>query len=428
MADTLTRREWLRLSSAGAIGISMAGWLETLADVTPPEKKRKSCILLWMDGGPSHIDTLDPKPDASEAKGEYDAVQTSVPGLRISSGLARTAKHMQHAAVLRGMSTIDNNHPSARVLMHTGYKNRESGLDYPTLGSIASSQIGDPKAALPSFVITGQSGPNARRAFLAGAGYLGPRHAALIADEPTKGVQNLKTPLADGELTDRLTVLQALEGQFLRTKEGTAADAHRTMLQRAVQIMRSEAAHAFDLSREKDSTRAAYGDSHFGKSVLLARRLVEVGVSFVEVYLPEWDTHSQQRAQTIKNTTMPQLDQALSALIEDLKQRGLLDTTLIVWMGEFGRTPKVKSGGGRDHYARAWSTALFGGGIKGGSVIGKTDRTGATVTDRPISVPDFMATVCLALGIDPTKKLHTMSNRPVTLVKKGANPITQILS
>src|SRR5262249_25236294 len=164
--------------------------------------------------------------------------------------------------------------------------------------------------------------------------------------------------------------------------------------------------------KEPKESKEGYGNSYFGQCCLLARRLVEVGVPFVEVYLPEWDTHDPNRAGAIKNVTMPQLDMAMAGLVRDLKDRGLLDNTLVIWMGEFGRTPKVKAGGGRDHYSKAWSTAIFGGGIKGGQVIGRTDKNGSTVEDRPISVMDFMATVCKILAIDPHKRNLVRGERP----------------
>jgi uncharacterized protein (DUF1501 family) len=198
------------------------------------------------------------------------------------------------------------------------------------------------------------------------------------------------------------------------------------MLARTVRLMRSDKAPAFDISREPELARLAYGDHEFGRGCLMARRLVEAGVPFVEVYLQHWDSHFGDVAQHVKGL-MTQVDQSMSTLITDLKDRGLLDTTLIVWMGEFGRTPGVRPDGGRDHYARAWSTVLAGGGIKGGQVVGKTDASGATVTDRPISVSDFMATVCRILGIDYTKT-RTANGRPIQLVDKGANPIRELFA
>jgi uncharacterized protein (DUF1501 family) len=189
--------------------------------------------------------------------------------------------------------------------------------------------------------------------------------------------------------------------------------------------MRSDAGKAFDLSQEPASVREAYGTSDFGRGCMLARRLVEAGVPFIEVYLPNWDTHEKRVVDEIK-AKMPHLDTAMAALVSDLADRGLLGSTLIVWMGEFGRTPRVNNNGGRDHYSQAWSTVLLGGGIKGGQVIGKTDAQGTRVEDRPVSVKDFMATVCHALGIDPNKRINTPIGRPIRIVENGGNPIREV--
>ncbi len=428
-APILSRREMLKLSSAGALTASLSGWMPVLAshaaEATQPAKKHKSCILLWMDGGPSHLDTFDPKPDApAEFRGDYGVANSPVEGIQLSGGLPKTAQVMQHGAVIRSMSTAIAAHGPARSYMHTSYREKEGGLDYPTIGSIVGSELGELESGMPNFVVTGAL-RNDRRLFLTDPGYLGPKHAPLVVNDVHKGVENIKSHLEESRFNERLTVLEQLEKGFLTNN--AAADAHKTTLMRAVQLMRSKAGQAFEIDKEPESARKGYGDSYFGKCCLLARRLVEAGVPFVEIYLPEWDTHDPNRAGVIKNTTMPALDLAMSNLVLDLKQRGLLDDTLVVWMGEFGRTPKVKAGGGRDHFARAWSTAMFGGGIKGGQVIGRTDKTGSTVEDRPVSVQDFMATVCTILGIDPLKRNLVRGERPVGIVSKGAKPITQLL-
>jgi hypothetical protein len=260
-----------------------------------------------------------------------------------------------------------------------------------------------------------------------GSGYLGPRHQPLVP-AVAGGAPNLENlqPLA-GDFEERVAVLQQLEQGFARTTRSSAADAHQTTLARTVQLIRSgKGKAAFDLAQEPAETRAAYGDNGFGRNCLLARRLVETGVAFVEIVLPSWDTHEENTAQAAKGL-MTHVDTGMATLIDDLKSRGMLDSTLVIWMGEFGRTPQTNGKGGRDHYARAWSTVFAGGGIKGGQVIGKTDRDGASVTERPISVVDFMATVCQILGIDYTKKNITPSGRPIRLVDRGANPIKELL-
>jgi hypothetical protein len=326
-------------------------------------------------------------------------------------------------AMLRGMSTEEPDHARARVYMHTGYKPGIGGVDYPGIGSIVSAELGRPEADLPNFVVTGT--PLNKHDFLTSPGYLGPRHQPLVLRDPSKGLENLQPLVAMDDFNDRLGVLEHLEQGFSRQYRTGLAEAHQTMLSRTVRLMRSDKAPAFDISREPEAARAAYGDHAFGRGCLMARRLVEVGVPFVEVYLQNWDTHEGVVAQNARGL-MTQVDEGMSTLITDLKDRGLLDSTLIVWMGEFGRTPNVRPDGGRDHYARAWTTVLAGGGIKGGQAIGKTDASGAAVTDRPISVSDFMATVCQVLGIDYTKT-RTANVRPIRLVDKGANPIEELI-
>ncbi|HEY7311491.1 MAG TPA: DUF1501 domain-containing protein [Gemmataceae bacterium] len=415
----LSRRDVLKLSAAGVSAVSLSGWLKVLASrAADAPVKHKSCILLWMDGGPSHKDTFDMKPGTKDG-GEFKPIPTSVPGIQISEHFPKLAKLMDHAAILRGMSTGEGAHGRAKYYMHTGYKEGQGGLSYPSIGSIASAEIGRPDAAMPNYVAIGRS---------YGAGFLGVRHAPLVVNDPTRGVENLKPFVGSGHFDDRMGLLQEMEQAFYRDYKSDASADHKTTYQRAVTLMQSKEAKAFDLSQEPASSRAAYGSGRFGDGCLLARRLVEAGVSFVEVTLGGWDTH-QNNFDRVKQLS-GQVDPAISALVTDLKQRGLLDSTLIVWMGEFGRTPRINARGakpGRDHYPRAWSTLMVGGGIKGGQVVGKTDKEGATVVERSISALDFMATVCQVLGIDAKKQNHTPIGRPIRIVEKGGNPIKELL-
>lgn len=424
--NEITRREIMRLSAAGVVGASASGWLSTLAAhaaETPP-KRPKSCILLWMAGGPSHHDTFDPKPDApAEVRGDLKAIATSVPGIQISEKFPRFAKLMQHAALLRGMSTDEPEHGRARIYVHTGYKPGAGGLRYPLLGSTVAAELGRPDAPLPNFVVTGAlAGKNS---FLTDAGYRGSRHAPLVLSNPGGGLENLKPPPSD-DFDDRAGVLDRLEQNFARISQASAATAHATTFRRALELMRSEKTRAFDLSLEPTTSRQPYGEGKFGQCCLLARRLVEAGVSFVEVYLADWDSHVKKAADDALGL-MTQVDDGLSALVTDLKERGLLDSTLIIWMGEFGRTPTINNKGGRDHWAKGWSSVLAGGGIKGGQTIGKTDAKGAAVVDRPISIKDFMASVCTVLGIDCNKKVEAPGGRPVRIVDAGAKPIGELI-
>ncbi len=417
---SLSRRDWLKLSAAGVSAVSLSGWLKVLASrAAGTPSKHKSCILLWMDGGPSHKDTFDLKPGTKDG-GEFKPIPTAVPGIHISEHFPKLAKWMNRAAILRGMSTGEGAHGRAKYYLHTGYKEGQGGLTYPSLGSLAAAEIGRPDAPMPNYVAIGA------RSY--GAGFLGARHAPLIVADPARGVENLKPMVNGSHFSDRLGMLQEMESAFYRDYKADAGADHKTTYQRAVTLMQSKEAKAFDLSLEPASSREAYGSSRFGDGCLLARRLIESGVSFVEVTLGGWDTH-QDNFTRVKNLSR-QCDPAIAALVNDLKQRGLLDSTLIVWMGEFGRTPRINQRGakpGRDHYPRTWSTLMLGGGIQGGQVVGKTDKEGAAVIERPTSALDFLATVCEVLGIDWKKQNNTPIGRPIRIVDKGANPIKELL-
>jgi hypothetical protein len=381
-----------------------------------------------MAGGPSHHDTFDPKPDApDDIRGELKAIPTSVSGIQVSERFPRFAQQMQHAAILRGMSTDEGEHGRARYYVHTGYKPGFGGLRYPLLGSLVSAELGRPDAPLPNFVVTGAlAGKNN---FLTDAGYRGPRHEPLVLNNPSQGLENLNAPVSADDFDDRASVLDKLEQGFARTSAAGAAASHATTFRRTLELMRSDKTKAFDLSLESAASRKPYGESKFGQCCLLARRLVEAGVPFVEAYLGDWDTHTKPIADAALGL-MTQVDEGLSALVADLKERGLLDSTLIIWMGEFGRTPRIgigKNVGGRDHWAKAWSSVMVGGGIRGGQLIGKTDAIGGEVIDHPISIKDFMATVCEVLGIDHTKRAESPGGRPVRIVDEGAKPIRELL-
>jgi len=437
-----SRREFLRIASAGALGASLSGWLNVLAARAAESKvKHKSCILLWMDGGPSHKDTFDLKPGTADG-GEFKPIKTSADGVEISEHFPKLAQLMNHGAIIRGMSTQEGAHGRAKVYLHTGYKEGIGGLVYPSLGSIVSKELGDPNFPLPNFVTIGP------RSY--GAGFLGPKHQPLDVADPARGVESLRPLVNESQFQNRTGLLEDMEAGFYKQYQGTAINDHRTTYQRAIRLMECKEAKAFDLALEPESGKKLYfpnqpaqsseparkgggnnNNNKFAESCLLARRLIEVGIPFVEVTLGGWDTHQNNFSRVKQLSGI--VDQGLSALINDLKDRGLLDSTLVIWMGEFGRTPKINNRQGangepgRDHYPRAWSTVFFGGGIKGGQVIGKTDAEGATVVDRPVPVIDYMATICSILGIDYNKQNETPIGRPIRVVEKGANPIKELL-
>jgi hypothetical protein len=416
-----TRRDVMRLAAAGAFVPSLSGWMNVLARHAAPtvgKPKHKSCILLWMDGGPSHKDTFDLKPDGKDG-GDFKPIKTSASGVEISEHFPKLAKQMHRGAIVRGMNSPEGAHGRAKYYAHTGYREGQGGLTYPSIGSLTASEIGPKDSSVPNFVALGA------RSY--GSGFLGPKHQPLLVQDPGKGVEDLKALVSEGQFGRRLGLLEEMESAFHRDQKTDLIVEHKTNYDRAVKLMQSKEAKAFDLSLEPSASKARYGSGKFAEGVLMARRLVEVGVPFVEVGLGGWDTHERifDRVKSLSG----QVDAAMATLIEDLHDRGLLDTTLIVWMGEFGRTPKINTRGampGRDHYPKAWSLAMFGGGIRGGQVIGKTDKDGAEVVDQKTTVQDFLATTCELLGIDHTKKNEAANGRPITIVEK-AKPFTKLL-
>lgn len=418
-SNFLSRRQWLQLSAAGVLSSASVPWFESLAKAEVKRPAGKACILLWMDGGPSQQHTFDPKPG-----GEFKSISTAVPGIQIVEQLPRLAACMDDMAILRSMKTEINDHYDAKYYLHTGYK-RVTGFEHPAIGCIASSEVGLEGHDIPSFVTidAGYDKGNGGRLYRSVPAHLGPQHAPLAVHDPAKGLENLRNN-SDG-LDDRFELLAKSEKRFALENPSPAVLAKQAALERAVRLMRSKRASAFDLDKEPAKLREAYGEHKFGQSCLLARRLVEAGVSFVEIFHRGWDDH-EGAAKRIKDRA-PWMDAGMATLITDLKQRGMLDDTLVLWMGEFGRTP----GDGSGHFCNAWSTVWAGGGINSGLVVGKTSEGGKnpgnTVVDRPISAPDYIATVCNVLGIDTHREYLAPGQRPMPLVDKTAQPIRELL-
>jgi hypothetical protein len=435
----LSRRDWLRLSAAGVVGCSTSGWLGALADdaAKNPQRKR-SCILLWMSGGPSQMDTFDLKPGHANG-GPFKEIETSVPGIRISEHFPKVGKLAEHLAIVRSMNSKEGDHGRATYLLRTGYV-PQGPIQYPSIGALVSKELGDERAELPNFVSVAPFRVLNQGAF--GSGFLGPRHAPLIVGEggfvagpqAANGVdralrvQDLSPPaeVGRGQADARIDMLRQVQRDFAAAHPDAPAASHQSAYEGAVRLMRTAAAKAFDLDDEKAAVRDAYGRNLFGQGCLLARRLVERQVPFIEVTLNGWDTHANNAAQV--RTLSQTVDPAWAALMSDLKDRGLLDTTLIVWMGEFGRTPKFGRADGRDHWPNTFSAVLAGGGIKGGQVIGATSEDGASVKDRPVSVPQFLATVCQALGIDHEKQNISNVGRPIRIVAPGTQAVQEALA
>jgi uncharacterized protein DUF1501 len=424
MPDHISRRGLLALAAAGG---TLSGWLGRLAAQSETQPTAKSCILLWMAGGPSHLDTFDLKPDASDrVRGEFRPIDTSVPGIQISEHFPRFARQMQQAALLRSMSTSESDHQLASYHVHTGYQKRAGGVAFPSLGAIVSRELGKRDFPLPNFICIGAGPRHSTR-----SGFLGPDHQPLDVVNPDRGTDFLEPLMSRTEFARQFELLRRFDSSFQEAYRAESARAHASALERGVRLMNSEQKLAFDLSQEPDAVRDSYGRGSFGQGCLMARRLIETGVHFVEVMMGDgvgWDTHRDNFPRT--RALSAEADAGMAALVDDLRERGLLDSTLVIWMGEFGRSPQITSGGGRNHWARAWSSVLAGGGIRGGQVIGSTDGDAAEVSNRPISVTDFLATVCTILGIDYTRQNRAPGfDRPIPIVdtSKEVSVISELL-
>jgi hypothetical protein len=418
------------------MGTSTSGWLGALAaDAARHPQRKRSCILLWMSGGPSQLDTFDLKPGHPNG-GPFKAIPTSVPGIRISEHLSKIAKYMEHMAIVRSMTSKEGEHGRATFLLRTGYL-PQGPIQYPSIGALVSNELGNDRSELPNFVSVAPFRIFNQGAF--GSGFLGPRHAPLIVGETANGQQGPNNPdralrvedlappaeIGKDQTGARIDLLKQVQRDFLAGHPDLPAQSHQNAYDRAVRLMQTTAKNAFDLKEEKPAVRDAYGRNLFGQGCLLARRLVERQVPFVEVTLDGWDTHGGNAA-TVRSLSQT-VDSAWASLMRDLKERGLLDTTLIVWMGEFGRTPKFPRPDGRDHWPNSFSAVLAGGGIKGGQVIGDTGPDGASIKARPVTVPEFLATVCRALGINHQKQNLSNVRRPIRIVAPGTKAVREAL-
>lgn len=374
-------------------------------------------IVLWMNGGPSQLETWDPKP-GSKVAGPGKAIATKVAGVQFGEHLPRLAERADKLAVLRGVTSREGNHDRARHLVHTGYAPTPT-VQHPSLGAWVSEEQGS-GSELPAFVSI--DGPSA------GAGFLGVQHDPFVlrkAGKPPQNVARFEGLDAD-RFAKRQGALEKLESAFAAQTRDPKVTGRREVYAHAVRLMTAPGLRAFDLSEEPEKTRAAYGDSDFGRGCLLARRLVESGVRVVEVALDGWDTHQDNFGRTAKLCAT--LDTAMGALLDDLSARDKLARTLVVCVGEFGRTPKLNDDDGRDHHPAAWSAVLAGGGIRGGVVHGATGPDGEQVVSGAVQLPDLFATYAKTLGLNPNKTLITPLGRPISVVDSPGRPINPILN
>ncbi|MGD9636354.1 MAG: DUF1501 domain-containing protein [Pirellulales bacterium] len=447
--NPIDRRRMLRAMACGACGVSVSGWLPSLAHaIAADPKRRRHCILLWMAGGPSQTDTFDMKP-GHENGGEFKEIATKAAGVRFSEHLPRLAEHADKLAIIRSLTTKEGDHERGSYLMRTGQ--RPMGVvNYPSLASGLAKEMALADDSLPPYVSISPSRGPGQGGF--GPGFLGPKFAPLVvagnqmatpaganANEAAKAafaelkVDAVKPPasVTTVQTERRLELWKMLETRFLNQHPGSSPAAHQTVYNNALQMVESDASAAFDLSTEPEKVREKYGKGVFGQGCLMARRLVERGVPFVEVSLSSsvagtygWDTHANN-FEAVKGLSA-ELDAGWASLMSDLEARGLLELTTIVWMGEFGRTPQINGAAGRDHFPRAWSCVLGGGGIAGGQAYGRTTADGMNIEEDPVEVTDVLATLCAALGVDPQTENTSNTGRPIKLVD-GA-PIDKLLA
>jgi uncharacterized protein (DUF1501 family) len=446
----MNRRHFLKhVAGASLMALPAMSFLRTIqANAQQMRQNNKSLIIMWMGGGPATIDIWDLKP-GQPTGGPFRETNTNVPGIRISEHMPRTAQQMSHLAIIRSLTTTEGDHMRGRQLMHTSYQPNPA-IAFPSIGAVTALQA--PRLpnyediSLPNYISIG--GP------ADGPGFLGMNYAPFAIQNPGTPPENVAPPpsLAVGSgnaIEDRIQrrhrLFVELEDQFMfnqaphltanmprtasrkdrlsvRAQFADASKAHNDIYQKGFSLVASKEGQVFDLKNEGQKTREAYGNNGFGQAALMARRLVESGVSAVEISLGGWDTHNQT-FQAHSTRLQPMLDQAMSSLVRELVERGRWRNTVLVWMGEFGRTPRINQNSGRDHWARCWSVVIGGGALRGGQVYGSTNSDGTAVQDNPVRVGDLFATVYRALGIDPTTQVRDAIGRPFAIAGGNGRPI-----
>jgi len=435
----MNRRHFLsHVAGASALAVPGLSFLANLRAQAPAMKKaNKSLIILWMGGGPTHMDLWDLKPGEQNG-GEFKPIPTAASGVQISEVLPETAKQFRHLSIIRSLVTNEGSHERGTELLNTG-RPPSPVVQYPAIGSVAAMQLASKDLALPAFIGIGGT---AQRI---GPGFLGMQYAPFTVQNPGQMPANIAPPsslggdraMADERMRRRQRLFYNVEDQFsegsmphLRTAAdreaaGSPAQAHATVYKKAFDLTVSPLKAVFETRNEPGSVKSLYGgeQNRFGMGCLLARKLVERGVSCVEVDLGGWDNHANI-FQTVRTGNGPRLDQGMSGLVKDLSDRGLLQNTVIVWMGEFGRTPRINQNGGRDHWGRCWSVVVGGGAIKGGMVVGSTTRDGMDIDKDPVRTGDLFATLYRGLGVDPGTKVRDNLGRPLELA--DGKPVSQL--
>jgi hypothetical protein len=407
-----SRRDFVRL----AVGASAAGGLAAkfgvpFAAARQTAPKAKGCILLWMQGAQSQLDTWDLKP-GTDIGGPFKEIETSARGVRICEHLPHTAKQMDKVALLRTLHSKDPNHDTATYFLHTGYR-QNSDQPNPHFGSVILEELGPAKTDLPGCIVLGGDPP-------AGAAYLPAERGPAIFDKldnPTEDIVQSTEYFPKGTLERRYSLLRDFESDWNKKHEDSRVEARERTYERAWKVLKSADIKAFDITREPEAVRKAYGATPFGRAVLMARRLVQAGVRFVEVQIGSWDSHADNF--NAHKPLMDIIDPPYAALLDDMSKSGLLSETLVLLMSEFGRTPRVNAARGRDHWTRNWCACLAGAGMPGGTVIGKTDDQGMDVAERPVSVPDLFATIYRVFGVNPEKQYKAGGGRPIKILEGG---------
>jgi len=410
LPNGMSRRHFMKhMAGASAMTIPALTMGQSIrANANELSKNRKSAILLWMNGGPSTMDIWDLKPGATTG-GPFRPIRTSGDA-EISEHMPMMAKNMDKMAIIRSMSTREADHGRGRYYMHTGYVPNPN-VEHPSYGSVISHELIDqrPELEIPPFVSVG-SGSN-------GPGFLGMAWAPFSVNSNGQ-VRNLNMGLENDRLMQRMYALNLVEKGFIDQKRGSAAEDHMKVLKKTLNLMTSKQMEAFKVAKEPADVQDRYGRNNFGRGCLMARRLVETGVPFIEVGNGGWDNHGNIFP-TLADNKLPVIDQAMSALVEDLDQRGMLQDTVIIWMGEFSRTPRINGNAGRDHWARSWSVVVGGGDINGGIAVGATNAEGTRVETEPYTSQDVMASVCHALGISLETTFTSRSGRPMKIANGG---------
>jgi len=424
-SDQLNRRVFVSKAAQSFLGVTALSQLDGKAfaagkDASPLKQvaTARNVIYLYMKGGMSHLDTFDPKPENKEVMGLTKTINTSVDGIRFSENIPLLARQADKLAILRGMNSNQGAHEQGDYFQHTSYTLRSS-IKHPSMGAWLEKFQGRGNPTLPGSVMIGNDSRHP------GAGFFEAKFAPLMINDPESGISNVRPNswFTDDRMLDRLQAAKALDKPFAETYNVKNVRAYSDMYDDAIKMMKSEELKAFDLDAEPAKLRDKYGRDRFGQGCLLARRLVEHGVRFVEVSFGSWDTHNANFTRVPE--LADELDAAMSTLLQDLEAHGLLQETLVVLATEFGRTPEVNANDGRDHHPAGFSCVLAGGGIRGGQVLGATDERGDKVTDGAVGIPDLNATIGYALGLPLDLVLYSPSKRPFTVADKG-KPVTQI--